>query len=395
MKKGVIVLLAFIFIPKFLSGTVFHYDNSIGRKIRIKNIVTQEIFINGVMQEKVESMNKAVLETMQESNDYTLYKGKFEYYEKNLSAGDPYKLINVYDSSFFQDIRGNMKISPDILKPDVRNVPTFPTNDLKPGDSWKAPGEEVQEGVFDSNAIIISDFDADYAYLGDESIGATNYSKISIDYQIVDYPKNDPNIFSITGYSHIIYYWDTSHNSPGFYNDKFSLLYTSHAGETVLIKSASQGRGELVSDTTSDRKKQIVSEMNVSIPTNSGMSVREVADGIILSLGNILFDFNKFTLKKGFDSKLEKVAEVLKKYPSIDLTVSGFTDNIGSEEYNTVLSENRAKTVADFLIGHGISPSRLSYSGYGSSNPVSANDSEEGRALNRRVEIKLITKEEP
>jgi outer membrane protein OmpA-like peptidoglycan-associated protein len=395
VKKGFFFLAASIFIPQILSGTVFHYDNSIGRKIRIKNVIRQEIYINGDLKKRVEAMNKALLEAVQSSNSFTLYKGKFYYYEKDLSSDDSYKLVSVYDSSFFQDTRGLMIVPSDILMPDTRNIPTFPTNDLKPGDSWKAPGEEVHQGIYDSNEIITSSFDVDYVYLGDEIAAGTNFSKFSIDYVISDNPKNEPDILSITGYSHLLYYWNSSTSSPGFYSDRFSILYTLRSGETILFKSTSEGQGELTEDATAEQKKQIVSDMKNSIPTNSAMSVREVADGIILNLGNILFDFNKFTLRKGFEDKLSKVAEVLQKYPSIDITVSGYTDNVGEEEYNKTLSENRAKTVAEFLTHSGISPSRISYSGYGSDNPVSAGNSEEGRSLNRRVEIKLITKEEP
>ncbi len=395
MKKGFFVLTASIFIPQLLWGTVFHYDNSIGRQIRIKNIIRQDIFINGEFNKRVEAMNKALLEAVQTSNIFTLYRGKFYYYEKDLDTDDSYKLISLSDSSFFQDSQGHMIITPDVMMPEARNIPTFPTNDLKPGDSWTAPGEEIHEGVYTSNDIIISRFDVNYVYLGDKMIDGKNYSMFSIDYEIADYPENDPNIASLTGFTHLIYYWNSSNNCPGFYNDKFSLLYTFKTGETLMFKSTSEGRGELTMEASEKQKNQIASDMKKSIPKNNEMSVREVADGIILSLGNILFDFDKSTLKSGFEKKIEKFAEILKKYPSIDITVSGFTDNIGDEDYNKVLSEKRAKTVAEFLISLGISPSRLSYSGYGSENPVSDNDSEAGRALNRRVEIKLITKEEP
>jgi outer membrane protein OmpA-like peptidoglycan-associated protein len=382
-----------LFLPYCLSGTIFQYDNSIGRKYRIKSVIKQDVYINGEIKKNIESMVKALLEVTSVSNGYGFYKGKYEYYEKNLSSDDSYRLISEYDSLFFQDSRGKMIISSNVLMPDLRNVPTFPTNDLKPGDSWKSEGEEIHEGILSSNDIIISRFDVNYIYLGDEKINGVSYSKFSIDYHIMDYPDNDPNIFSVTGYSHLIYYWDITNQCPSFYNDDYNFLYTLRTGETVFYKSKSEGKGELMNEPSAEQKKAIVTEMTNAIVTNSGMSVRETPDGIILNLGNILFDFDKYTLKKEFENKLSVVFDVLKKYPGIDLSVSGFTDNIGEENYNLRLSENRAKTVADFLIKKGIPPSRLYYAGYGSSNPISSNNTEEGRSINRRVEIKIITKE--
>ncbi len=393
MKSFIIILMIAFFLPPCLSGTVFQYDNTIDRKYRIKSTITQDVYINGVINKSIESMDKALLQIMSISNNYGYYKGKYEYYEKDLNSDESYKLIDEYESGFYQDSRGNMIIASNILMPDLRNVPTFPTNDLKPGDSWKSRGEEIHEGIVSTNDIIISHFDVNYIYLGDETVGGVRYSKFSIDYHILDYPKNDPDILSLTGYSHLTYYWDITNKCPAFYNDVYDFLYTLRSGDTVLYKSKSEGESELIKDTSAEQKQSIVNEMTNTISSNSGMTLRETADGIILSLGSILFDFNKYTLKNEFLKKLATVTDVLKKYPDIDLSVSGFSDNIGDENYNLGLSEHRAKSVADFLIKNGIDPSRLSYAGYGSKNPVSDNNTEEGRSRNRRVEIKILTKE--
>ena len=76
--------------------------------------------------------------------------------------------------------------------------------------------------------------------------------------------------------------------------------------------------------------------------------------------------------------------------PGIRVEISGYTDNVGSDEYNQELSENRAKTVYDYLIEHGIDKDRLVFKGYGESNPVDTNETETGRSNNRRTEFKII-----
>jgi outer membrane protein OmpA-like peptidoglycan-associated protein len=87
---------------------------------------------------------------------------------------------------------------------------------------------------------------------------------------------------------------------------------------------------------------------------------------------------------------LKNVANTLKNYNQVDIVVEGYTDDIGSDEYNMRLSELRAKEVAKILIESGVDPKRVSYVGYGKSKPKVPNTSEENRAKNRRVEIRII-----
>jgi outer membrane protein OmpA-like peptidoglycan-associated protein len=150
-----------------------------------------------------------------------------------------------------------------------------------------------------------------------------------------------------------------------------------------------------VIDLIPEKKEELIAEISnkMDITTGKDVSISNVIDGIIVNLGNILFDFNKYNLKKEYEKKLDALAEVLRKYPSIDIIISGHTDNIGTEKYNQALSENRAKTVAEYLMKKGVAQSRISYIGFGSRFPVADNSTEEGRQKNRRVEVKLITKE--
>jgi outer membrane protein OmpA-like peptidoglycan-associated protein len=82
----------------------------------------------------------------------------------------------------------------------------------------------------------------------------------------------------------------------------------------------------------------------------------------------------------------------LKGYPTVRLEVSGHTDNVGGTSANLKLSEQRAKAVADYIVKSGIEKSRLEYKGYGSSQPIAPNDKADGRAMNRRVEFKILSK---
>lgn len=107
-------------------------------------------------------------------------------------------------------------------------------------------------------------------------------------------------------------------------------------------------------------------------------------------LKNIFFDVNMFELKPASQIELDDVVKLMKENPLISIQINGFTDNNGKASDNLLLSENRAKSVVNYLKSKGISPTRLSFKGYGESLPVSPNTTETGRAQNRRTELKVI-----
>ena len=116
---------------------------------------------------------------------------------------------------------------------------------------------------------------------------------------------------------------------------------------------------------------------------------RRTARGVVVSLPDILFDTNKATLKTETQVTLAKMAGVLSVFPNLNLRVEGYTDATGTVEINDKLSNDRASSVIAFLKVQGISDSRMTGVGYGAKYPVAANDTKEGRAKNRRVEIVL------
>lgn len=109
-------------------------------------------------------------------------------------------------------------------------------------------------------------------------------------------------------------------------------------------------------------------------------------DGRVI-LYDILFDYDQATLKQESDKQLQHIVSLLLQNPDLKVEIQGHTDNEGEAEYNLTLSEKRANTVFQYLQLFGITPERLLAKGYGESQPVSSNDTEEGRAKNRRVEL--------
>ena len=122
----------------------------------------------------------------------------------------------------------------------------------------------------------------------------------------------------------------------------------------------------------------------------SGVSVSRVGNQIVLNMpGNVTFQTNSSDINAGFYEVLNSVAIVLKEYKKTTVDVIGHTDSVGSASYNQQLSEQRARSVAEYLATQQIIPERLLVAGRGESQPIASNDTPEGRAKNRRVEIQI------
>lgn len=134
-------------------------------------------------------------------------------------------------------------------------------------------------------------------------------------------------------------------------------------------------------------QKQIIDEK-----VQSNFQLDKIDVGAKMVLNNIFFETNKATIKPESTVELERLAKLLVENPTIRLEISGHTDNVGSYRSNQKLSESRAKSVVDYLINLGVASNRLEYKGYSFNQPIADNKTEEGRAQNRRVEFKVLSK---
>ncbi|MDR2861529.1 MAG: OmpA family protein [Syntrophobacterales bacterium] len=115
-------------------------------------------------------------------------------------------------------------------------------------------------------------------------------------------------------------------------------------------------------------------------------------EGNLLSVtfkGDVAFDTNSATVKPGFHSEINRVATVLNQYPNTVMRIEGHTDNVGAEAYNMDLSIRRANAVKTMLVQRGVADGRMEVLGFGPSMPVANNNTEAGRQMNRRVEIRI------
>jgi outer membrane protein OmpA-like peptidoglycan-associated protein len=120
---------------------------------------------------------------------------------------------------------------------------------------------------------------------------------------------------------------------------------------------------------------------------NTILETRETARGLIVNMSDVLFDFGKYTLKPGAREKLAKIAGIIISHPGLRLEVEGYTDSVGSDEFNQRLSEQRADAVREYLVSESVTPDSITARGFGKGNPVATNDTASGRQQNRRVQL--------
>ena len=122
-----------------------------------------------------------------------------------------------------------------------------------------------------------------------------------------------------------------------------------------------------------------------------GARVERIGEGIVVTFeSGLMFDFDSYKLKPATRQNLDRLAATFNKYKETEVIVYGHTDNTGAQEYNQVLSENRAVAVESFLISKAVAAKRLDTQGLGELDPVSTNETELGRQQNRRVEITIV-----
>ena len=148
---------------------------------------------------------------------------------------------------------------------------------------------------------------------------------------------------------------------------------------------AAQQAAEQGAQQASQQAEQVRERLRAQL--NAVLQTTETARGLIVNMSDVLFDFNKYTLKAEAREKLAKVSGILLAYPGLKLQVEGYTDNIGSDEYNQKLSEERAGGVRDYLVSQSVADANVTSRGLGKSDPVADNSTDKGRAQNRRVEL--------
>ncbi len=178
------------------------------------------------------------------------------------------------------------------------------------------------------------------------------------------------------------------------------ILQGKKTGVKIESKTDASGKAQVLlpkGDTYLIKYKNFSKETEYSemeIPDKPGLMTAELSieyePAKTYTLDNVFFDTGKATLRKESYTELNELAEVMKNKETLEIEIAGHTDNVGSDEANLVLSQGRADAVRNYLLSKGIDSKRVTAKGYGETQPVADNDTDEGRQKNRRTEVRII-----
>jgi outer membrane protein OmpA-like peptidoglycan-associated protein len=401
------VFLLLSFAPQTASGEVFEYKHRAGDRYRILSVVNQEVFVNRVISHRAEILNRIAVEVTGVNGDKGKHRAIFQTSESGsfvsadgrrpqFQGGQAvFQWAREYESIFDRDKLGYLTIEPKYYMPVVRNVPVFPGKDIKPGEKWSADGYEMHDfrdgfGIEQPYRI---PFTANYTYLGERKWKDKTWPAFSVSYRIVSQPQAVRGRVwprRITGASDQLVYWDRDNGQAIAYEETFNLIFELSDGRVFEFRGSAQA--EIIESEYMDKDK-IVSEIaeeigRLELPS---VNVRAVDEGVSISLEDIGFVADSAVMLPGEREKLEKIAEILKRYPNRDILVSGHTALAGTSEGRMNLSIERAKAVTDFLLSRKVrSADRIVVRGFGAEKPIADNKTEEGMRKNRRVEITIL-----
>jgi outer membrane protein OmpA-like peptidoglycan-associated protein len=391
VMSGIFFNISTIFAEQFI------YKHQKGDTYRILSSVNEEVFINRRLSHRAEILNRIAVEVTDEQNGIGTHEAVFLTAEKaaGVSGTQSFQWSREYFSVFERDASGFLTIDDQYYMPVVRNVPVFPKKNFEIGETWTAEGYEVHDfrdgfGIEEPYRI---PFMAEYEYLGEKEWKGTIYPAFSVSYRIFSEPeKADGMIWPIRimGASDQTVYWDSALGQTAAYSEFFRMVFELSNGDTFEYRGTAQA--EIVESESMD-KAQMAEEISQDI-TEMGIedtSVRIVDEGITITLEDIQFQADSARLMYSEQQKLDKIAEILKRYPNRDILIGGHTALAGTVDARLRLSEERAAATADYLIGKQVrTADRIVVQGYGAERPIADNRTEEGMRKNRRVEITIL-----
>ncbi|HOX48077.1 MAG TPA: OmpA family protein [Spirochaetales bacterium] len=375
---------------------LFAFSYAKGDKFRVLSEVDEEVYIDRRLSHRAEILNRIAFEVADAAHDGSSgrLEGSFVTSERQVGAS-AFVVSESYDSAFVRDSRGRYTIGPEYFMPVVRNVPVFPDRALLPGDTWTAPGEERHDlrrvfGIPDPYAI---PFEARYRYEGPVLREGRKLELVSCSYTVFHQPP-PPRAYDfiypteIAGYSEQKIYWDPALGQPAAYEERFKLVFDWSDGRRIEYRGTA--KAQVLEAELMDRAA-LAAEVAKAVEGLENVSVAQTAEGVSISIEDIRFQPDSARLLPAELDKIARIAEILKRYPGRDILVAGHTALAGTAEGRKLLSEERARAVAERLIASGARVAeRIQVAGYGAERPVADNATEAGKARNRRVEIVIL-----
>ncbi len=379
-----------------------------GDNIRILGTVQEDVKYNGRLNHHATIVNRVTLHVDDvDAQGRGHYQGTFMTSESSTSrVAENFSWGEEFTSVYWRDKLGRYDIGDEYFMPVVRDVPVFSENAVKPGDTWTESGYEAQDlrRTFGIATPYKVPFTAEYEYVRDEEDVSSDASHTKKTFAVISckynlyyespVPQNPQSDYPVTtmGYSHRLIYWDSEKGMIDHSDETFRIVIETALGDSYDFSGTTH---EEVTEFARTATEEAVREVTKKVAALGieNVSVKKSEKGLTLSIENIQFEADSAVLQKSEQEKLRKLAAIIAAYPDNDLLISGHTAMAGTEKARQSLSEERAGSVADYLVRLGVRDKyHIFTQGFGGRVPIASNSTEAGKAKNRRVEITILDK---
>ena len=392
--KFILILTIFIFNISY-TQTISHkffWNLKVGERIESVKTADVEYYENGLLKKTYKERNIVDLTVIAiaPKGGYRV-SGVFKIF-RLYDGNSVFHLEEAYSSDFIIHTNGKFEVPYNYFMPNVRHIPTFPDKEISLTHSWNSEAMEIVKVNNAPNlAMALS---ADYLFANIET-NENNDPLAVIQYHIMTdkdllqaglsrngYPER------IYGFNYGTFLWDMNKNIPVSQTERYQILFGY--GKNLSYLSL-QYKMNIISTykiySTITEEENEINRKKLEDNLNDDVVVDTVPEGLVIRLGEILFDTDSYTLKEDAKDTVDNIINAIKQtYPDREIIVEGHTDNTGEANYNQALSEKRAKTVADYILPK-LEHDKLSYRGFGDKEPIASNDNPDGRQKNRRVDI--------
>lgn len=385
-------VLAAIVSPAGARELLLRYHHRPGEQYRIVGVNRQRVTLDGVHVGNAEVLTRIQIVKGDDREIHATYQVS----EESTGTREAFALEREYDVRFFQDELGIQRVPAGSFVPQVRDVPTFPEEPVRPGDIWQRPAREIydfREGLGIQDPVVIP-MDVSYEYRGTVPFEEGEFEEIAITYNLFHRPqRNAPEareIRLITARFRQKLLWDHAAGRPHYYEETYNLFIQLTDGTRLEYQGEADGR---VVGAPPLNRAALEEEISASIRDQAlaDTTVRSDEQGVTIALEDIRFAPDSARILDSELVKLDWLAALLRRHGDRDILITGHTALAGTEEGRQRLSEERAAAVGTYLLNSGVrTREQMMYRGLGATQPVASNATEEGRRRNRRVEITIL-----
>ncbi len=373
-------------------GYIFSFSSASRLKITERSNI--RVTVNGQYQGLTYNESRSVLDYMWHKEGKSQYAGSFLVFQDSIQ--DTRTISNLIERDEYCEIQidsaGHYTVEYEQTVPVLRSFPVFSVKPVTPGDKWRDFGERIVDPLNNGRLTAVK-FYCEYSYAGiqNTSLGEKHIinAQYAMRYKKGDSYMSDDNLKQISGRHMVTIMIDTRDSSSIFIRDMLDEQYQYTDGTRL------EHSGFILTwynDVVGMDREDVVRNVSELIEERDlqDVEVTEKQEGISISLQDIHFVPDSPEILPEEISRIDRIAEILRDIDPSKIMVVGHTADVGTKASQYELSEKRAETVINILVGNGFPPALFIYKGAGGDEPVGDNGTEEGRAKNRRVEFIIL-----